>query len=74
MEARTKGAKLERKFKGVLRQTKDELLNRQNLVPERNAFRQVKNLAQEGDLLQEQIEILPAKNHSKLVNSKRMAK
>ena len=52
MEAkRIKGAKLERKFKGVLRQRKDELLKRQNLVPVRNTFRQVKNLAQEEDLL-----------------------
>ena len=52
MEARRiKGAKLERKFKGVLRQKKDELLNGQNLVPVRKTFRQVKNLAQEEDLL-----------------------
>ena len=52
MEARRiKGAKMERKFKGVLRQRKDELLNRQNLVPVRNTFGQVKNLTQEGDLL-----------------------
>ena len=38
-------------IKGVQRQRKDELLNRQNLVPVRNTLRQVKNLDQEGNLL-----------------------
>ena len=46
MEARRiKGAQLDMKIKGVLRQRKEELLKRQKTL------RQVENLTQEGDLL-----------------------
>ena len=64
MEARrSKGAYLERKIKGVLRQRKDELLNNQ------------KTLLLRGTPVVETGQILPAKNHFKLgVNSKRVAK